>query len=97
MSNANFQSYVTSHAFVLALSKPQIEALYWVAHQQSKWRAHAIPYMTSIQSLSRKGLIARDAARMSDPWVTTEEGKLALELCKRAGLLDQFYRQRKAA
>jgi len=93
--NKNFQSYVTSHAFVLALSKPQIEALFWVAHQQATWRLHGIPYMTSIQSLARKGLIFR--SQNADPWAATEEGLLALQLCERAGLINHLNGSRKAA
>lgn len=79
--NGVFQSYVTSHAFVLVLSRPQIEALAWCAMNDKQQNAYpSVPYAMTMDSLTRRGLITRSRI--------TEEGKLVLQLCRRAGLVE---------
>lgn len=95
--NNNFQNYVTSQAFVLVLSRPQIESLYWVAYQSTKARLTYGPHLTSVYALQRKGLVVRESHRFNNPWQLTEEGRLALELCKRAGLLINDAKRKAAA
>jgi len=79
--NHDFQQHVTSQAFVLTLSKPMIELLALTAEQESEE-----PWLTRLNAsyaLRRRGLIARKRRVM----YITEEGKLVLELCRRAGLV----------
>lgn len=85
--NNVFQQYVTGQAFVLTLSKPQIEALAWCAMSNAGRNAYpGVPNFVSLHSLRRRGLIV--SAR-----TMTKEGELVLELCRRAGLVEQALAQ----
>jgi hypothetical protein len=83
--NHDFQAHVTSQAFVLTLSRPMIDLLEVIAKYPrgtDEWCA----YLNAFNAIRRRGLIdmKEGMARL------TEEGKLVLELCRRAGLASRL-------
>ena len=84
--NHEFQAHVTSQAFVLTLSRPMIDLL----DATERHRQGDEPWLTRLNAsyaLRRRGLLASHGTGEKYGMVITEEGKLVLELCKRAGLV----------
>ncbi len=86
-SNHSFSEYVTSTAFRLSLSKPQIECLCQIDQLGGSWML-----TTTFNALSGKGLVERTAAAAApNEFITsnvklTQAGEAVIPLLKLAGL-----------
>lgn len=78
---SEFSDYVTSTAFSLALSKPQIECLCQIEQTGGSWQS----LMTS-HALQRKGLVRRHFSDAGWRIELTDAGRAVLPLLKLAGL-----------
>lgn len=84
--NHDFQQHVTSSAFVLTLSRPMIDLLDLTA----RFRGGEEPWLTRLNAyygLRRRGLVENHKGIRGRGIYLTEEGKLVLELCRRANLV----------
>lgn len=85
--NRDFQQYATSAAFVLSLSRPMISLLALI-EQRTKTEEHpAMEHLNAYYALRRRGLVENRNGEHGRRVYATEEGKLVLELCRRAGLV----------
>ena len=82
---SQFKEYVTSTAFRLSLSKPQIECLSQIDQLGTSWM-----FITTFNALASKGLVEREAkeefSEHGGKVRLTEAGKLVIPLLKMAGL-----------
>lgn len=84
--NRDFQAYATSQAFVLTLSRPMIDVLALIERQKRE-EDPALEHLNAYNALRRRGLVENRNGIQGRKVYITEEGKLVLELCRRAGLV----------
>ncbi len=83
-SNPKFEWYATRTAFNLSLSAPQVEMLWWLCEQNSRYYPQGWADKT-IAALIRKGLAVDESNVVS----ATRAGTLALALADEAGLVQK--------
>ena len=86
--NHAFRSYTTGIAFNLSLSKNMCSMLLMLS--ESTFPLRFSLFVPTWRCLEHRGLVIPRKGRVDEPFALSEEGKLVVELLKRAGVKSHF-------